>query len=344
MNSLNLGDIYRKTDRIDDAISHFFTAKNKLEDGSNILFDAMLDHSLGLSYSSLDSLDQALLYFHQGLSKAKAVKGFSHIHHISQSLSNFHEKVGNKDSAFVYLNQSKIYQDSLDLKNTAEKLLREELLSEFKLEKNQIQQLYEKNKKILFLLLICMVLVSLTFYFRANWIKKNLVKVESEKNNLTHLAEENFEKTQALERKVEHTQKELTLASMQAIQKDEMLKTLSKSLTSKNSTSQIIDQDKIAKILDGLTSDQSESALSEFELRFSNVYVGFFEKLLNEYPALSQNERRLCAFLKLSMTTKEIAAITGQSIRAIEIARTRLRKKIKLTNSEKNLYDFFVNY
>jgi DNA-binding CsgD family transcriptional regulator len=123
-----------------------------------------------------------------------------------------------------------------------------------------------------------------------------------------------------------------------------MLKTLSKSLTSKNSTSQIIDQDKIAKILDGLTSDQSESALSEFELRFSNIYVGFFEKLLNEYPALSQNERRLCAFLKLSMTTKEIAAITGQSIRAIEIARTRLRKKIKLTNSEKNLYDFFVNY
>jgi DNA-binding CsgD family transcriptional regulator len=57
-------------------------------------------------------------------------------------------------------------------------------------------------------------------------------------------------------------------------------------------------------------------------------------------PELSLNERRLCAFLRLNMTTKEIASITGQSPRSIEVARTRLRKKLNLTNSDTSLTDF----
>lgn len=62
------------------------------------------------------------------------------------------------------------------------------------------------------------------------------------------------------------------------------------------------------------------------------------------HPNLSLNERRLAAFLKLQLTTKEIASITGQSIRALEIARTRLRKKIGLTKSELSLCDYFLNF
>ena len=46
---------------------------------------------------------------------------------------------------------------------------------------------------------------------------------------------------------------------------------------------------------------------------------------------------RLCAFIKMDMTTKEIVAITGQSIRAVEMARTRLRKKMVLTGTGVNL-------
>jgi DNA-binding CsgD family transcriptional regulator len=65
---------------------------------------------------------------------------------------------------------------------------------------------------------------------------------------------------------------------------------------------------------------------------------------MRDFPTLTLNERRLCAFLKLQMTTKEIASLTGQSIRAVELARTRLRKKLQLTNSEINLYDFILNY
>jgi hypothetical protein len=43
----------------------------------------------------------------------------------------------------------------------------------------------------------------------------------------------------------------------------------------------------------------------------------------------------------LDMTTKEISSITGQSIRAIEIARIRLRKKLNLTQSDTSLFEYF---
>jgi hypothetical protein len=82
----------------------------------------------------------------------------------------------------------------------------------------------------------------------------------------------------------------------------------------------------------------------KFEIRFKNIRANFYDELMRDFPTLTLNERRLCAFLKLQMTTKEIAFLTGQSIRAVELARTRLRKKLQLTNSEINLYDFILNY
>jgi hypothetical protein len=82
----------------------------------------------------------------------------------------------------------------------------------------------------------------------------------------------------------------------------------------------------------------------KFEIRFKNIHANFYDELMRDFPTLTLDERRLCAFLKLQMTTKEIASLTGQSIRAVELARTRLRKKLQLTNSEINLYDFILNY
>ena len=78
----------------------------------------------------------------------------------------------------------------------------------------------------------------------------------------------------------------------------------------------------------------------EFEIRFQQVHNSFYDKLNALSPDLSTNERRLCAFLKLSMSTKEISSITGQSPRSIDVARTRLRKKLNLTNNDSSLSDF----
>jgi hypothetical protein len=96
----------------------------------------------------------------------------------------------------------------------------------------------------------------------------------------------------------------------------------------------------LQNVIKGFEIDQNESAWKEFELRFKEVHRDFYDKLMSINPNLTLNERRLCAFLLLDMTSKEISAITGQSIRAIEQARIRLRKQLGLTNQQLSLSAF----
>jgi tetratricopeptide (TPR) repeat protein len=85
------------------------------------------------------------------------------------------------------------------------------------------------------------------------------------------------------------------------------------------------------------------SAWKEFEMRFQEVHTKFYENLRNAYPTMTSNEVRLCAFLKLGMSTKEISAFTFQNIRAIETSRLRLRKKLELDGSQ-DLYAFLQKF
>ena len=71
----------------------------------------------------------------------------------------------------------------------------------------------------------------------------------------------------------------------------------------------------------------------EFEEAFVKVHTGFYSKLENDFPDLTSNERKICAFIKLGMSTKQMAAITCQSESALKKARYRLRKKLAISNN-----------
>jgi PAS domain S-box-containing protein len=76
-----------------------------------------------------------------------------------------------------------------------------------------------------------------------------------------------------------------------------------------------------------------------FKTNFERVDPGFFERLYQKFPSLSPSEKRLCAFLKLNFSTKEIAGVLSLTKESIEIARVRLRKKLKLARGRR-LTDF----
>ncbi len=78
------------------------------------------------------------------------------------------------------------------------------------------------------------------------------------------------------------------------------------------------------------------------EARFNEAYDGFIAKIREKVPDLSHNERRLCLLLRMDMCTKEISRVTGQSIRAVELGRIRLRKKLNLTHTEHSLNEYLA--
>ena len=103
------------------------------------------------------------------------------------------------------------------------------------------------------------------------------------------------------------------------------------------------DQETIKKIIDDLKNAQDENVWKEFEVRFNQVYNDFYDRLKSKYPDLTVNEKRICGFLRLNMTSKEICALTRQSYNSLNVARARLRKKLNIQNEEVNLVNFLEN-
>lgn len=81
----------------------------------------------------------------------------------------------------------------------------------------------------------------------------------------------------------------------------------------------------------------------DFRVYFDEVHPGFLMRLSQQFSALSKADLRLCAYLHLGMTTKEIAALTFKEVRSVESARNRLRKKLNLP-PETNLAQFLDQF
>jgi DNA-binding CsgD family transcriptional regulator len=95
-----------------------------------------------------------------------------------------------------------------------------------------------------------------------------------------------------------------------------------------------------AKIDDNIHEDDS---LHKFEENFDLVHNNFISRLAGQYPSLSMTERKMCAYIKMQLSSKEIAPLLNISIRGVETTRYRLRKKLRLSRDE-SLTQFLINF
>lgn len=92
-----------------------------------------------------------------------------------------------------------------------------------------------------------------------------------------------------------------------------------------------------------LQHQHSEGFWEEFNVHFEETNPNFYNNLGKEFSALSPNEIKLCAFLKLNLSTKEISMITRKNEHSIKIARYRLRQKFGISRDE-NLVMFLGRF
>lgn len=86
----------------------------------------------------------------------------------------------------------------------------------------------------------------------------------------------------------------------------------------------------LRKIMRDLKTEGRKGTWKEFDVRFEQVHQDFSARLLAGYPTLSPAEIRICSFLRLNMTSKDIALLTNRSIRTVENTRNSIRSKMKL--------------
>lgn len=81
-----------------------------------------------------------------------------------------------------------------------------------------------------------------------------------------------------------------------------------------------------------------ENGWELLKANFDNLHNGFFRNLKERHPELTTNDLRLCSYIRLNLSTKDISRLSGISEKSVEMARYRLRKKMGLDNTSLTEY------
>jgi ligand-binding sensor domain-containing protein/DNA-binding CsgD family transcriptional regulator len=170
-------------------------------------------------------------------------------------------------------------------------------------------------------------------------MKEAEFKKEVEKSESELVAMRN----EKLQDDIKHKTSQLASATMHLVQKSEMLMKL------KSDLSQISDdapgplRQKIRQVTRTIESDiQLDNNWDQFETYFDQVHENFFKRLRQKFPDLTPKDQKLCAYLRMNLSTKEIAPLLNISVRGVEISRYRVRKKLGL-DSDTNLVTFIMD-
>ncbi|RPH33956.1 MAG: hypothetical protein EHM93_03000 [Bacteroidales bacterium] len=146
-----------------------------------------------------------------------------------------------------------------------------------------------------------------------------------------------------LEEKLDHKKRELSASALHLINKNEILNRIKSTLNdielNKDKQAQTI-LNKITKEIEGCVNFDSD--WDAFKLHFEEVHNNYFSNLILKYPDLTTDELKLCGYLRINLTSKEIAQILNITQAAINKRRNRLRKKFMI-NQDVDLHHFLSN-
>lgn len=214
---------------------------------------------------------------------------------------------------------------------------------------------------LFYLLLLAVIIYYLIRYMKSK-AETELRRIKIEKERQLQEQEVQFTLEQAKQEKelvklqnkqLEHELKlrssELADSTMNLVRKNDMLQVLDENMVELSESVRREDaKAKITKKINDIRRDiqsnmNDDANWEKFEENFNLVYDNFMVKLLQKYPDLKKNDRKLCAYLRMGLSSKEMASLMNTSVRSIETARYRLRKKLDLPTGD-NLTEFIQQF
>lgn len=144
-------------------------------------------------------------------------------------------------------------------------------------------------------------------------------------------------KNEKLKSEIDSKNRELAVATMSMIKKNEFLSDIKKQLTQTDTPANV---KAVIKTIDKTINNDDDWKF--FQEAFNNVDKDFLKKVRELHPELTSNDLRLCAYLRLNLSSKEIAPLLNISVRSVEVKRYRLRKKMSLDH-ESGLVTYILN-
>ena len=212
---------------------------------------------------------------------------------------------------------------------------------------------YETTWAYLFYLLVIVAVSYVLYRLLRKKFHAQKQKYKEEQKKLLYILELERSKTESelvslrnekLEADINFKNSELASSAMHLVKKGELLTNIKSELTQvmkRLDNEQAIAE--LKKMIKSLSEDDNiDKEWENFTKHFDKVHSDFVVGLKEKHPTISGNEMKLCAYLRMNLSTKEIAQLMNISVRGVEISRYRLRKKLGIA-SEVSLFDYLIN-
>ncbi len=301
----------------------------------------VLFKELGDAYQIQKQYDLSINYYNKALHLSQTYENHkNYVPLIYDELTKVYTETGDCEKALSCLSKAKQTNEELfDSRSLNNKSLLE-LTDNFKNEKliqkeraqNQKLKQLEHEANIRFyrnILLLGMIGFLLIFGFAL----LRFIKVKHRTEKELAQKKRDIERSKNLDI-IDLKNKELTTNALQLVEKEKLLKELKSILFDSKKE---VEKSELKKIFKKLTNN-SNNYWKEFEMRLVEVNEDFYKVLKSNYPDLTPGELKMCAFVRLNYSSKEIANLLGIGVESVHSLRYRLRKKMGLERND-NLFE-----
>ena len=356
----NLGVSYYTKGSYDKTLSYYLKSLNIAEEMDD-------KHGIATTYLNISALNirladstainetQRIEYLKKAIKNssrsyklAKEIGSLPLVSEACNSLMNTYSKLGNYKRAIEFSEIYIISKDSLFDKTKTKELAKIEAKYEYQKQteidslahvneikiKDQVllrEKEVSKMKIITFVIIgsIILIVTLLIIYLQRGRIKKNKMISQQEKE-LTNVNLKNKElENKNLLSELEYKHNEVVNFALHIAEKNDFLENLQKTLNASNDQ---IDPKTLKKLIAQNLSTEKDR--EEFNANIESLNDSFFLKLDEKFPKLTKTDKRLCALLRLNLSSKEIASIQNISPNSVDVNRYRLRKKLDITTNE----------
>lgn len=360
----NIADLYRSSSQYDKAILNFKKSLHYTELRGDVLAAGVMLRNIGEMYHKKLAYAEAEKYLKQSELNVKKAGSLFESNATYKLLASNYAALHDFKQAYYYQALHKKTYDSIFNSKKSESIAtleqrhkdeqKQKAIALLKKESKIQQQKASFQRKLrniavvgLVLLVLIVVLLYNRYQLRHKLLWQKSVVLEQE--NARHKAEgQRLEVEQKLKQEenkrlkldLEYKNRELATSTLLIHHKNEVLTNIQGELSTfqhqvpQKLSSNIQSIKKIIKENSNLEEDWEQ-----LKIHFNQVHPDFFCILQQRFPKLSQNDLRLCAYIRINLTNKEIARILNVEFRSVQVAKYRLKKKVGLTK-EQDLSEF----
>lgn len=333
----NLGKLFYNKKEYSQAENYLLEAKNILEQNkiSDPEANYNANYNLASFYIKRNNPSKALSYaIKTGDFIQKSSVDFSNIRYLDNLYNAYLLNNDYKNAA----NTFKKYDSIRDMMNIEEKAVNVERIKaqhEYEL-KQKLNSLKQEKRNLVYIIILVafLLIVVICILYTINY--RNKTEALNLEKKLIEAREKELQFDNHMKEKL------LVYQSMEQQKVDSIFKSILEKVNALKTKYQHAEE--ISEIINEIKISVKPNTWEDFEYHFLQIHESFYKNLELKHPSLTNYDKRLAAMLKLRLSTKEISNLLNVTPKTIENSRTRLRKKLELTNTKEDLSKYLDDF